>query len=49
MHGPTPPQPPPTDQLRFAMPPMHACRDPRRAHRKGRVAGGRGPLGGRGV
>ena len=39
MHGPTPPLPRPTDQLRFAMPPMHESMDDERRHRKERLAG----------
>ncbi|MFD8260149.1 class II aldolase/adducin family protein [Streptomyces griseoluteus] len=39
MHRPTPPSPLPTDQLRFAMPPMHESVDEERRHRKERLAG----------
>ncbi|MCC9709196.1 class II aldolase/adducin family protein [Streptomyces sp. MNU76] len=39
MHGPTPPLPLPTDQLRFAMPPMHESLEDERRHRKERLAG----------
>ena len=39
MHGPTPPLPLPTDQLQFAMPPMHDSVEDERRHRKERLAG----------
>lgn len=39
MQGPIPPLPRPTDQLRFAMPPMHESTDDERQHRKERLAG----------
>ncbi|MFF6993705.1 class II aldolase/adducin family protein [Streptomyces sp. NPDC008313] len=39
MHGPTPPLPVPTDQLRFAMPPMYESLEDERRHRKERLAG----------
>ncbi|MEU6664536.1 class II aldolase/adducin family protein [Streptomyces sp. NPDC046727] len=39
MHGPTPPLPLSTDQLQFAMPPMHDSAEDERRHRKERLAG----------
>src|SRR6476469_50468 len=39
MQGPTPPLPLPTDQLRFAMPPMYDSVEDERRHRKERLAG----------
>lgn len=38
MAGPTPPLPLPTDQLRFAMPPVHDSAEDERRHRKERLA-----------
>ncbi|MFF0461081.1 class II aldolase/adducin family protein [Streptomyces mexicanus] len=39
MHGPTRPQPLPTDRLRFAMPPRHDSVEDERRYRKERLAG----------
>ncbi len=48
MPGPTPPLPLPTDQLQFAMPPMHDSVEDERRYRKERLAGACGSSGARG-